>query len=99
MFALAFACGAAFATVKFFEYRQQLVLGHSPASNEFYAFYFVLTGLHLVHVLIGMIVLTILWRKVRGGKASLRFVESGATYWHMVDLVWVVLFPLLYLIR
>src|SRR5579872_3068474 len=100
-FASAWACGAAFAAVKAFEYHHLIKAGLTPASNEFYGFYFILTGLHLLHVLIGMIVLFFLWRatRVKVDRDGIRFVESGATYWHMVDLLWVVLFPLLYLVR
>jgi nitric oxide reductase NorE protein len=101
MFCLAFACGAGFALVKCLEYYARLRAGASPLAGGYYAFYFVLTGLHLLHLLIGMIVLAFIIGRVRRGAAppDLRFVESGATYWHMVDLIWVVLFALLYLVR
>jgi nitric oxide reductase NorE protein len=97
----AFACGAAFASIKAFEYCALVGRQLTPATNGFYAFYFVLTGLHLLHLLIGMVVLAVLWRLLRRNSAppGIRLMESGATYWHMVDVLWVVLFPLLYLIR
>ncbi len=100
-FQLALTCGFGFALVKGFEYVDKFKDGISPVSNEFFAFYFVLTGLHLLHVLIGLIVLTVIIRKCRrvAAEPGVRFVESGATYWHMVDVLWVLLFPLLYLLR
>lgn len=100
-FRLALACGLGFVLVKGFEYADMFKEAVSPVSNEFFAFYFVLTGLHFLHLLIGLIVLTMIIRRCRriAAKPSVRFVEGGATYWHMVDLLWVLLFPLLYLLR
>ena len=102
LFAAAFLCGAGFGLVKFFEYREKVLQGLTPVANEFYSFYYMLTGLHLLHVLIGMIVLGFVFLRVRAGirTASDRvFLEGSATYWHMVDLLWIVLFPLLYLMK
>ena len=102
LFALGFICGAAFAAVKFFEYREKLQAGIGISTNDFYMYYFIFTGLHLLHVVIGMGVLAFLWTLARRGvtdDAQLRMVESGGVYWHMVDLLWIVLFPLLYLMR
>jgi nitric oxide reductase NorE protein len=100
LFGLAALCGVAFAALKVFEYRHQAALGHILTTNDFYMFYYVLTGIHLMHVLIGLVVLTYLWHTSRRHSAAdLMLVESGATYWHMVDLLWIVLFPLLYLAR
>ena len=98
----AFLCGAAFSVMKFFEYREKALAGLSPLTNEFYSFYYMLTGLHLLHVLIGMIVLVAVFRKARNGfraPSDTVFLECSATYWHMVDLLWIVLFPLLYLMK
>jgi len=102
LFAAAFLCGAGFGLVKFFEYREKVLQGLTPVANEFYSFYYMLTGLHLLHVLIGMIVLVFVFLRARTGirTASDRiFLEGSATYWHMVDLLWIVLFPLLYLMK
>ena len=70
-------------------------------TNDFYMYYFALTGLHFVHLVIGIVVLTVLLTKARGGMTSdyQRYLESGASYWHMVDLLWIMLFPLLYLVH
>jgi nitric oxide reductase NorE protein len=61
---------------------------------------YVLTGIHLGHVLVGMLVLGILRQVVAKGASgglSRAFVEGGAVFWHMVDMIWLVLFPLVYL--
>jgi cytochrome c oxidase subunit 3 len=72
-----------------------------PRTNMFFAIYFVMTGLHAVHVLIGMSILTwVLIKNIRGdfSKEYFTHVDLGALYWHLVDLVWIYLFPLLYLV-
>ncbi len=72
-----------------------------PGAAMFYAMYFLMTGLHGVHVVAGMSVLSyILWRTLQGRYTS-RYsvgIELGGLYWHLVDLVWIFLYPLLYLI-
>ena len=67
----------------------------------FFGIYFCLTGLHGIHVLIGIgLMLWLLWRTSRNhfGPANFTAVDLGALYWHLVDLIWIFLFPLLYLI-
>jgi len=67
----------------------------------FFIFYFILTGLHAVHMLIGMGLLVYLFVGARRGRFSSEFftpVEVIGLYWHFVDIVWIFLFPLLYLI-
>jgi nitric oxide reductase NorE protein len=101
LIALAMVCGAAFVANKGIEYGEQLGAGRTPATSDFFMFFFMLTGIHLAHVLIGLVVLGYLWRVARRpvtAAADLRAIESGASYWHMVDLLWIVLFPLLYLV-
>lgn len=98
----AMACGAAFSAVKFLEYGEKLRAGIGITSSDFYMYYYIFTGLHFVHVLIGMLVLTYLWWLARQGlrePRDLKVFESGAIFWHMVDLLWIVLFPLLYLMQ
>ena len=100
--ALAFCCGAGFLTVKWFEYGEKLRAGITLTTNEFYSFYYVLTGLHMIHVIIGMGVLLFMARGAwSGGQGPRRIVlmESGASFWHMVDILWVLIFPLLYLMK
>jgi len=67
----------------------------------YFSLYFFMTGLHALHIIVGMVLLTICYFRVRnGGIHSKKYVqlENGALYWHLVDLIWIFLFPLLYLI-
>ena len=96
-------CGAAFMVVKFFEYGEKFSHGLVPATNNFLGLYFTLTGLHAVHVLAGMIVNGYLWGPgVRMWRTDpQRFtnrVEVAGVYWHFVDLVWIFIFPVMYLL-
>ena len=86
-------CGAGFLIVKSFEYAAKFGAGISLSTNTFYMFYISLTFFHFMHVILGMVILTVLWQQSRKG------LESGAAYWHMVDLLWIVLFPLVYVMR
>ena len=73
-----------------------------PNTHLFFAIYYAMTGLHGVHVLAGMAILAWLtWRAVRGDFSSKNFtaVDTGGLYWHIVDLIWIFLFPLFYLIH
>lgn len=100
LIALAALAGVGFVVNKAVEYGEKFADDLTPATNDFFTFFFMLTGIHLLHVLIGLCVLAYLWRVTRRpslGAVELRHVESGASYWHMVDLLWIVLFPLLYL--
>jgi nitric oxide reductase NorE protein len=105
LIAVAMLCGAAFLTNKGLEWGGLLSAGHKPATNNFFMYFFVLTGIHAFHLLIGMGVLTTLFILSRkGGKENMSlgqwsFVEGGACFWHMVDLLWIVLFALLYLVH
>jgi nitric oxide reductase NorE protein len=66
----------------------------------FFSFYYVITGVHLVHVVIGLIALGVVVRELNNpGRRRLMVVESAAMYWHMVDLLWVIIFGLLYVMR
>jgi len=98
---MAIACGVAFGTIKIFEYRSKIAHGITMLTNDFYMYYFALTGLHFVHLVIGLVALTVLLTKARAETAGdyQRYLESGASYWHMVDLLWIMLFPLLYLVH
>lgn len=96
----AIACGLAFVTVKGLEWGHLFAGHHDPGENSFFTWFFVLTGLHLLHLLLGLAGLTVLRRVVRREerRPSDRFIVEGvASYWHMVDLLWLVIFPLTYL--
>jgi len=99
--AAAVVCGLAFFGLKVFEYASAIAAGHGPDANHFYLYYYILTGLHLFHVCVGMLVLAFLLMQTRRTELSatrIAVVEGGACFWHLVDLLWIVLFPLLYLV-
>jgi nitric oxide reductase NorE protein len=94
--------GLMFVVSKSIEYFQKFAHGITPGTDAFYMWYFTLTGIHLTHVLLGTSLLTFLWIRSRRGawRSSRRVVpECVASFWHLVDLLWIVLFPLLYLMR
>lgn len=98
----ALAMGGVFLVVKLMEFGHHVSEGHSLSTNTFYMFYLSLTFFHFMHVLLGMVILVFM--AVKAGKggysaADHHGVESGASYWHMVDLVWLVLFPLVYVMH
>jgi nitric oxide reductase NorE protein len=94
--------GLMFMVSKSIEYFQKFAHGINPGTNPFYMWYFTLTGIHLAHVVAGTSLLTYLWIRSRRGTYDhlhKAVPESVASYWHLVDLLWVVLFPLLYLMK
>jgi cytochrome c oxidase subunit III len=104
-------CAAVFMLNKYFEWGHKIHIGLYPGSDlmvslshgqvMFFSLYFFMTGLHMFHLIVGGIILTIVMLKVQTGKINAsRYVllENGGLYWHLVDLIWIFLFPLLYLI-
>ena len=94
--------GACFVVIKALEYHEKIAAGITPSTNEFFMYYFVLTGLHLAHVIVGLGALLALSRLARHPaptRTHIAFFEGGACFWHMVDLLWIVIFPLLFLMR
>ncbi|QFU77198.1 cytochrome c oxidase subunit 3 family protein [Halioglobus maricola] len=101
---LAFVCGAGFIVIKFFEYSEKITAGITLSTNDFFMYYFIYTGIHGIHVLIGLGILlymTLLLRSRQSGltASDLQNLESGAIFWHLVDLLWIVIFALLYLVK
>lgn len=92
--ALAMLLGATFIAIKLTEYGGEIAAGAGLETSPFFTLYFLLTGFHLLHVLLGIVILAVV---ARGATAN--GVETGAAFWHMVDLVWIVMFPILYLVR
>jgi nitric oxide reductase NorE protein len=95
---------AAFAAVflfsKVFEWARLVGMGNGLDSNDFFTYYFFLTGIHFVHLLIGFVVLGVIVYQLRGpARRSQELVETCATYWHTVDFLWVLIFALLYVVR
>ncbi len=93
--------GAVFLAIKLTEYARHFREGIYPGtSSQFWTLYFGMTGLHAIHVTVGMGVLAVLLLGVLRGRihaARAHPLELGATYWHLVDIVWIFLWPLLYL--
>ncbi|MCV2890272.1 cytochrome c oxidase subunit 3 [Ruegeria aquimaris] len=87
------ALGCVFLIVKGAEYAGKAAQGISYETHPFFMFYYLLTGFHAAHVLAGvMVLLLVAWRDETGN------IEAGAQFWHMVDLIWVLLFPVVYLL-
>jgi cytochrome c oxidase subunit 3 len=110
---LTMALGLTFLVIKFFEYKHKYDLGHIPGPNFhfegphaaqveiFISLYFAMTGLHALHMLIGfgiMTWITVLAWKGRFSPQWFTPIEMAGLYWHFVDIVWIFLFPLLYLV-
>jgi cytochrome c oxidase subunit 3 len=105
--------GAGFLAIKFYEYHQKFEEGLVPGpgfqwdgpnpqqASLFFLFYFVMTGMHALHMIIGIGLMTVLLILSANKKITSIYytpVEAGGLYWHFVDIVWVFLFPLLYLV-
>ncbi len=98
----AIAMGMIFVVVKFFEFAHHFGNGINLSTNTFYMFYLSLTFFHFMHVILGMGILAAVAFKAHNGGYTPEDhigVETGASYWHMVDLVWLILFPLVYVMR
>lgn len=86
--------GAVFLAVKWTEYSAEFANGIGIETSPFFTFYFLITGFHALHVVAGIVILALAARW-----DSVRNLETGVAFWHMVDLVWVLLFPIIYLLR
>jgi nitric oxide reductase NorE protein len=98
---LTILCGCVFLVIKAYEYSEKLTIGYHVATNEFYSDYFAFTGLHMLHVITGLCVLIYSLQfasRDQSLKTHTRFIENSGLYWHMVDLLWVVLFTFIYLV-
>jgi heme/copper-type cytochrome/quinol oxidase subunit 3 len=101
--ALTFVLALIFLVNKYFEYAEHLSKGEGPAHSTFFAIYFTLTGLHGLHIICGMIVMAYFlgpgakMAKTEPERFANR-IEYTGLYWHFVDLVWIFLFPVLYLL-
>ena len=98
---LTLALASGFLFIKYLEWTEDFSHGLFPGTNLFFGLYFVMTGLHGIHVLVGMGVMVWLLLRARRGAFSPDYstpVEITGLYWHFVDLVWIYLFPLLYLV-
>ena len=95
------ALGASFVVVKAFEYSAKIAQGFTLTTNSFSIYYYMFTGIHLVHVLIGIGVLCFAASRFdRTGRmpGGVALIEGSGAFWHLVDLLWIILFALLYLL-
>lgn len=91
---LAAALGVVFLALKASEFRDLAAQGIDTETHPFFTFYYLLTGFHAAHVIAGVVILSLVAWANRA-----RNVEAGAAFWHMVDLIWIILFPVIYLLR
>ncbi len=99
--AAAFVIGSGFGISKVFEYSDKIGSGITMHTNDFFMFYYALTGAHFLHFLGGMVALAYLYFRTAVEPVNGRFfvtIEAVGLYWHMVDLLWIFIFPLLYLL-
>ncbi|MBU1342992.1 MAG: cytochrome c oxidase subunit 3 family protein [Proteobacteria bacterium] len=107
----ALACGLIFLINKYFEWSHKIHLGIFPNSeklmdgpqgqNMFFGLYYVITGLHGVHIIIGMTLLFVSLVRVKKDRVTHKnftLLENSGLYWHLVDLIWIFIFPLFYLV-
>lgn len=95
-------CGLGYCAVKAWEYQWNHASGLDSRTDIFYSLYYYLTFNHLLHVLVGMCAIG--WAALRTywghyTPADHEGLEGAACYWHMIDLVWIIIFPLLYVMR
>jgi nitric oxide reductase NorE protein len=92
--------GVAFLVSKVVEWVRLIRLGYTFTTNEYFTHYFFLTAIHAVHLLIGFVVIgVVIYQLHSPARRSQEPIETGATYWHTVDLLWVLIFSLLYIVR
>jgi len=97
---LTFALGLVFVGLKAAEWSSEVQQGFTFTTNQFFSFYYFLTAIHFIHLLVGFVVLSIIIYQLHSPvRRSQEIVETGATYWHMVDFLWVIIFALVYLMR
>ena len=90
----AIALGVVFLVVKWLEYSAKAQLGIGIETSDFFTFYYLLTGFHALHVIAGLLIFALLMRW-----HTPRNLAAGAAFWHMVDLIWILLFPIIYLVH
>lgn len=95
--ALTILLGLTFLGIKAYEYSSKVAAGLTPGAGPFWSFYYTMTGLHALHVLAGVIINSSLFVMARASLRQGHRVELAGLYWHFVDIVWLFLFPLLYL--
>ncbi|WP_111706700.1 cytochrome c oxidase subunit 3 [Lutibacter citreus] len=92
--------GVLFLILKSIEYYGKIGAGLTIGYNIFFSFYWMLTLFHVIHVIVGLVILISIFYGIKKGKNSTNIedFEAGAAFWHMCDLIWLLLFPIIYLI-
>ena len=92
--------GLLFLSLKSFEYVEKLNEGITVGYNTFFTFYWMLTLFHVIHVLVGLVILTSVYFGIKkeNSNTSIEDVEASAAFWHMCDLIWMMLLPVIYLL-
>ncbi len=89
--------GVLFLIIKTFEYNEKINLGLDINNNLFFTFYWLLTLFHVIHVIVGLVILGSVYFGLRNKKTNIEDVEASASFWHMCDLIWLFIFPIIYL--
>ena len=97
---IAIGGGLSFLILKSVEYYEKLDQGLGIGYNDFFQYYWMLTLFHVIHVLVGLGIIVVLYFNIRKKKneISMEDAEAGAAFWHMCDLIWLLIFPALYLL-
>ncbi|WP_372792628.1 cytochrome c oxidase subunit 3 [Lutibacter sp.] len=92
--------GVLFLGLKSFEYLDKIEAGLTIGYNTFFTFYWMLTLFHVIHVLVGLVILVSVYVGLKKEKSTttIEDVEASAAFWHMCDLIWLLLFPIIYLL-
>jgi len=90
--------GLLFLALKSVEYYFKIDAGITISYNTFFTYYWLLTLFHVVHVIVGLVILLVIGRSLKKNKTNLEDFEASAAFWHMCDLIWLLLFPVIYLI-
>ena len=93
--------GAIFLLLKGYEYYDKIETGIGLGTNTFFTFYWLITGFHFIHVILAIFILFALYISIKKNKYSMDDyldVETGGAFWHLCDLIWILVFPIFYLL-
>jgi nitric oxide reductase NorE protein len=90
--------GVLFLLLKTIEYYEKIEAGLTIGYNTFFTFYWMLTLFHVIHVIVGLVILMSVYYSISQKKMALEDFEASAAFWHMCDLIWLLLFPIIYLV-